>query len=296
MLAAVHAWSFTHFTEPDEEKTSMDDNGFWDGIQLVLTGINNPRPFNFQQPATHFEEVIIQSNYKISCWHMRADSSSGTVILFHGYGGTKSSMLDKANEFLSLNYSVLLVDFMGCGDSEGNQTTIGYLEAEQVKSCIAYLREQKEENIFLFGTSMGAAAIMKALSEEDAGVKGAILECPFGSLYQTVCARFDMMNMPSFPMASLLTFWGGVENGFWAFDHEPVVYAQKIKCPVLLMYGGKDPKVSRAETDEIYAYFQGPKELIVFPEAGHENYLNQYRLSWKANVAKFLNSNSPGHD
>jgi pimeloyl-ACP methyl ester carboxylesterase len=102
-----------------------------------------------------------------------------------------------------------------------------------------------------------------------------------------------MMNMPSFPMAGLLTFWGGAENGFWAFDHEPVVYASEISCPVLLMYGEKDPKVSRSEIDEIYANFTGPKELVTFPEAGHENYLNQYRLIWRANVSKFMNANSP---
>ena len=50
---------------------------------------------------------------------------------------------------------------MGSGGSEGNETTIGYKEAEEVKSCYDYVAGQGEKRIFLFGTSMGAAAILK---------------------------------------------------------------------------------------------------------------------------------------
>ena len=35
------------------------------------------------------------------------------------------------------------------------------------------------------------------------------------------------MGVPQQPTAFLLTFWGGVENGFGAFDMNPMVYARK---------------------------------------------------------------------
>jgi len=80
-------------------------------------------------------------------------------------------------------------------------------------------------------------------------------------MYKTVCARFRSMNAPTFPMAGLLVFWGGLQNGFWAFGHNPTEYAKKINCPTLLMYGQQDDKVSRAEIDEIFANLAGQKEL-----------------------------------
>lgn len=290
MIAAIHAYKLTHYSRAVAEKTEMNDKGFWANIGLALTGVDNPRPENSVLPGVPFETLVIESNVKTECWKIEADSSVGTVIICHGYGGSKSSMLDKANEFLKMNYSVLLVDFMGSGGSEGDQCTIGYFESEQVKSCYDYLVNEGEENIVLFGTSMGAVAIMKSISEYEISPHAIILECPFGSLYQTVCARFGMMNIPSFPMAGLLTFWGGAENGFSSFDHVPTEYAMKIKCPVLLMHGEKDPKVGREEIDAIYNNLPGPKQLVTFKDAGHENYLTKSYSIWKESVAGFLNS------
>ena len=76
-------------------------------------------------------------------------------------------MLDKSEIFLELGYNTFLVDFMGSGGSEGNQTTIGFLEAEQVETSFNYLKNKGEKNILLFGTSMGAVAIMKAIHDFD---------------------------------------------------------------------------------------------------------------------------------
>ncbi len=287
IIAAMHAWSFTHFVESTEIKSSTDDNAIW----LALTGVKNPRPQNNIVPEQTYETIIIEGEIPTACWLIKTDSAIGTVIVCHGYGGSKSSMLDKGYEFLSQKYNVLIPDFMGCGDSHGNQCTIGFYESQQVTSCYNYLKEQGEENVVLFGTSMGAVAIMKSLSDDSIDATCAIIECPFGSMYQTTCSRFDMMGIPSFPMAGLLVFWGGVENGFWAFGHNPTEYAKNIKVPVLLLYGEKDPKVSREEIDEIYANLQGKKELVTFKQAGHENYLNQYRLPWLTAVHTFLTTN-----
>lgn len=41
---------------------------------------------------------------------------------------------------------------------------------------------------------------------------------------------------PTFPMTGLLVFWGGVQNGFWAFGHNPTAYAKKISCPTLVLF------------------------------------------------------------
>lgn len=282
-VAAIHAWKFTHFSDEETEKSTTDENGLW----LALTGISNPRPVNSEIDFP-YEQINIESNVRLECWKIPCDSSIGTAIVYHGYAGSKSSMSDKAIGFHELGYTVLLVDFMGSGGSEGNETTLGYYEAEEVKSTYDYVAESGEQNIVLFGTSMGAVAIMKSISDHGIEPAAVILECPFGTLYETVCSRFDLMGLPSFPMAGLLTFWGGAETGFWAFEHEPTEYAKSITCPVLLLYGEKDPKVSRGEIDAIYNNLNCKKKLVTFPEAGHENYLNKYSYEWGTSVKEFL--------
>ncbi|HZI54729.1 MAG TPA: hypothetical protein VFD56_13530, partial [Chitinophagaceae bacterium] len=112
--------------------------------------------------------------------------------------------------------------------------------------------------------------------------------CPFSTLYQTVCARFKALNVPSFPMAGLLVFWGGIQNGFWGFSLKPVEYAKSVSCPALLFYGERDEKVSIHEIDAIFSNLKGNKRLTTFPLAGHENYLIKYDTEWTKEIEDFL--------
>lgn len=289
LIAIFHAYKFTHFSQTAIHKTKEPEKieGI-EKIKALVFGVNNPKPQNIIKPSGIYETLVLDGPPKIECWEVKVPNAKGSVILFHGYGAEKSSMLDKAEAFQNLGYNTLLVDFMGSGNSEGSQTTVGYKEAEQVKRCFNYEANKGEKNIFLFGTSMGAVAIMKALNDYPINPKAVILECPFGTMYQTVCARFRLMHVPTFPMAGLLVFWGGVQNGFWAFSHNPVNYAKKIDCPTLLMYGIKDDKVSMPETQEIFKNLSGDKKLLTFPNAAHENYLIQYKNEWTKEVKEFL--------
>lgn len=293
IIAFFHAYKFTHFVDKNKAKTQNPKKlSTLAKIKTLAFGVNNPRPTNYKIPKQEYNTIKLTYNREIECWSIKAKNSKGTIIVFHGYGGEKSSMLDKSDLFLEMGYDVLLVDFMGSGGSEGNQTTIGFLEAEQVKTSFDYIFNDGVKNIYLFGTSMGSVAIMKAIDDYEINPKAIIIECPFGSMYKTVEARFDIMNTPSFPMAGLLVFWGGAQNGFWAFGHNPTEYAKKIDCPTLLLYGEQDEKVSRAEIDEIFANISSKKQLVIYPRSGHENYLVKYKEKWKSDINTFLDENS----
>ena len=290
-IAFFHAYKFTHFTENKSEKTkSPEKQSSFEKAKTLFLGVNNPKPKNLKFPSQKYKTVLLKSNKKIECWLIKNENSKGTIILFHGYGSEKSSLISKSDEFLKLGYSTMLVDFMGSGNSEGNQTTIGYKEAQEVKSTFDYLNQKGEKNIYLFGTSMGAAAIMKSINDYRIKPKGIIIECPFGSMYQTVCARFNKMNAPTFPMAGILLFWGGIQNGFWGFSHNPAEYAKNINCPTLLLYGEKDKSVSQKEIKEIFANLKGPKKLTIYKKTGHENYLIKNKPEWIRNITAFIQS------
>lgn len=289
-LAALHAYKFTHFTTARGVKKheSATELSMGDKLKMAISGIDYPRPVNGTKPNVPYETITLQSNKRIECWLLKTMNAKGTIILFHGYTADKSKMLDKAYAIQAMGYSTMLVDFMGSGGSEGKQCTIGYKEAEEVETCYDYLRGHGEQHVYLFGTSMGAVAIMKAVNDYQIVPEGIVIECPFGTMYETVCARFKMVGAPSFPMAALMVFWGGVENGFWAFSHNPVEYAKRIKCPTLLLYGECDDRVSRGEIDAIYNNIAGPKWLRTFAKAGHDNYLVSAKNEWQGALSGFL--------
>lgn len=291
IIAYNHAYKFTHFTtEPVLKTPGADKLSVSQKVKTLFAGVNNPRPETKKYPQQPFQTIKLQSNKQIEGWLIPVQNPRGTVILFHGYGGEKSSMLDKSTQFNRLGFTTFLIDFMGAGGSEGNQTTIGFHEAEQVKTSLAYIQKQQKGKVYLFGTSMGGVAILKAIVDFNLKPSGIIIECPFGSMYETTVARFRMLQVPPFPMAGLLVFWGGVQNNFWAFSHKPTEYAKAVSTPTLLLYGGRDPKVSAAEIADIYANLKGKKRLVIYPIAGHENYLNDYKQEWISDVGEFLNS------
>ncbi|RYY89222.1 MAG: alpha/beta fold hydrolase [Chitinophagaceae bacterium] len=288
-IAALHAWHFTHFDGAITNKTSEKGLSFGQKLKLAFTGVRMPRPRNERLPDTSFQTVLLQNDQRLEAWWIPVAQPKGSVLLLHGYGGSKEGMIDKARIFRQFGYNTLLLDFRGAGGSSGNQCTIGYKEAADTKAAYDFLYERGERNIYLFGSSMGAAAAMRALAVDSMSVRGAILECPFASMLQTVQNRFHMQGAPTFPLAQLLVFWGGTLNGFNAFAHKPEDYAAKVNCPVLLMWGEQDPKVMRFETAHIFSRLAGPKKLVTFPGAGHENYLGKYRTEWMREVANFLN-------
>ncbi|MFY8107392.1 MAG: alpha/beta hydrolase [Bacteroidia bacterium] len=289
IIAFAHAYRFTHFKLDKSPRTKEPKNlSLVNKIKTIVWGVNIPKPTNGDKVPNDYKVLSIKSNKLIECWYKEVPNSKGTVILFHGYSSVKITLLGKAKVFRKLGYNTLLVDFMGSGGSEGNQSTIGYFESEQVKSAFKSIKKTNPKKIILYGSSMGAVAIMKAIHDGGINPNGIIIECPFATMYETVQARFKIMKIPSFPMANLLVFWGGIQNGFWAFNHNPEEYAHSIKCPTLLLYGAKDEKVSLDEINRIYRNLNEKKKLNIYKNAGHENYLNKYEKEWTIDIRSFM--------
>jgi uncharacterized protein len=288
LVAYNHAYKFTHFSATGKERTKDPvELSAFSKAGLLLTGISNPKPQNSVKPTQPFTTVVIESDVSLEGWMINQPAAKGTVILFHGYTGFKSQLLDRAALFRKEGYNTLLIDFMGSGGSEGTETHLGYTESVEVRDVFEYVRSTGEKNIHLFGTSMGAAAILKAMNDYSLTPTSIILECPFGSLYDTVSARFRMMGVPSFPMAAVLTFWGGVQLNFWGFGHNPTEYASSVDVPTLLLFGERDDRVSMDETQAIFRNVQGQKRLVAYPDFGHDLFSHN-EIEWEKDVSSFL--------
>lgn len=241
-------------------------------------------------PKVAYTSHQIKSQEMLSAWLLKTTQpqKKGSFILFHGYGGDKTRMLEKAYLLQEMGYDVLLVDFMGTSNSTGRQVTIGYYEAQNVKDSYKFLREKGDKDIYLLGLSMGAVAIMKAIQDyHDLKPKGIILECPYGTMRQAVGIRLRNLGLPVWGIADLMLFWTSVQNVFWAYSHQPVVYARHLNLPTLLLYDKKDIKVTRQEIENIYANLPAQKRLVIFPKSGHESYLEHHAKEWQEAITTF---------
>jgi len=156
---------------------------------------------------------------------------------------------------------------------------------------VAWVRRQRPGlPIILYGQSLGAAAILRAVAHEGVQPAAIILEAPFDSLVDTVGNRFAAMGLPAFPAAQTLVFWGSVQHGMNGFGDNPADDAAAVRAPALLMHGDRDPRVTVPQTDRIYAALPGPKTLVRFPTAGHESLRPVDPSLWDEVVSKLLNT------
>jgi uncharacterized protein len=292
MITAFHAYKFTHFYDPGEEQVNNKvKKTNWDVASELFFGINAVKGRNKTVADSTFQTVNLytKNSIKIEGWYLKTDSAEkGTVVMFHGHGGTKSGILNEAAAFRKMGFHTLLVDFRAHGNSGGNTCTIGYEESEDVKLAYEYVKEKGEKNVLLWGISMGAAAICKAMNDYPLQPAKIILEMPFASILDAAGGRIKMMGLPPQPLATLITFWGGAEHGFWAFNMKPAEFAKKINVPTLLQWGKNDPRVAESETDLIYKNLPASKKLVVYATAGHESLCKKENSKWLLEVNNFL--------
>jgi alpha-beta hydrolase superfamily lysophospholipase len=289
IIAYNHAYKFTHFTKVEGKRIKPENLSFTSKLNVLFWGVDNSRPENTATPNQPYKTILIQSQHSLESWLIEIENSKGTVILFHGYSGNKSGNIIYSEAFNKIGYSTLLVDFRGSGGSKGNQTTIGFKESQDVKAVFDYVKTKfPKDEIILFGSSMGAVSIMKSIADYSIQPNKIILECPFGTMRKTVQKRFEGMNIPSFPFADMLMFYGGIQNGFNAYRHNPITYAEEIEIPTLLIYGAKDERVTLKETNDIFEALKGKKKLIILKDSAHQNYLINNEKVWFENIELFL--------
>lgn len=79
-----------------------------------------------------------------------------------------------------------------------------------------------------------------------------------------------------------------MENNFHAFDLNATAYAARTPTPTLPLWGDADPRVTRSETDVIYAALRGPKQRQDFPRSGHEPYWWKHKQLWERTIREFM--------
>jgi uncharacterized protein len=109
-------------------------------------------------------------------------------------------------------------------------------------------------------------------------------------LIDAVRSRIKNAHLPTFPLAELIVFWGGIQHGFNGFAHNPVDYARQVKCPTLIRQGKQDKWTSLAEINEIFDRIHSQKQLITFDRAGHNLLVSIDRNLWQQSIERFLNT------
>lgn len=289
--AAIYAYKFTHFFKNPPDWDVAYPKNIFDKTWKLFKGPSFGKNTDEITPDFPYQQLWLkrQDGLKIDTWYGPLDSSKGTICLFHGLSSNKAYYLKEAKMFRKYGFSVLLLDFHGHGKSDGMTTTIGYNEAEEVKLAYDYLAGKGEKNIYLFGGSMGAVAVARAVAIYHLNPSGIILDMPFDGLLDHIRARGRSFGFPQNLFALPVSCWITLESTFPVFKHKTSTYAADIHCPVLLEWGTADHLVTKKETKNIFdAIASKKKKLVVYEDGVHSSLLSQDPLKWQKEMQDFL--------
>ncbi|HEV2236281.1 MAG TPA: alpha/beta fold hydrolase, partial [Ktedonobacterales bacterium] len=106
---------------------------------------------------------------RLAGWFALASPAAPTVVLVHGFKGSRVSMLPWARFLFAAGYNVLLYDSRGCGQSAGWGIALGAGEAADVIGAVRYVRGRADLTSHLVGAlgiSLGAGDVLLAAARE----------------------------------------------------------------------------------------------------------------------------------
>ncbi|MFB2923478.1 alpha/beta hydrolase [Aerosakkonema funiforme] len=206
-------------------------------------------------------------------WWIPASNPQAPIILyFHHNAINIGANVSQAEDFHKLGYSVLLIDYRGFGQSEGNFPTESqvYQDAEAAWNYLINTRKISPKQIIIYGHSLGAAiAIDIAVKHPEAA--GLIVQNSFTNL-RDMTKRFGLFWI--LPIDLLLR---------QRFDSLKKI--SFLKIPVLFIHGVRDPQIPAKMSQTLFAATPAPKRLLLIAEGGHDNNMDKPDLQ---KVGKFV--------
>lgn len=225
-------------------------------------------------------------------WYLpAAKHSSKTVIVVHGFANSKSNMKPYAELFHELGYNVLVPDNIAHGESEGHFIGYGWNDKDNIiKWAKGLISQDSNQDITLFGVSMGGATVMMASGEKLPRQVSTIIEdCGYSSVWDELAYQAkDMYNLPEFPILYGVSGLSKIFAGFTYAEASSIKQLAKNHLPTLFIHGDSDKFVPTKMVYDNYAASQGPKELYLVKGAKHAKSFEKNPDAYKATIEAFL--------
>lgn len=191
------------------------------------------------------------------------EGNGAVILLAHGYGDNRPEWVYAL--LAKRGYGVLAWDARAHGESDGDISTLGYLEVLDVKAALDFaLSQPGVRHVGAWGGSMGGATMIRAASEFSQ-IEALVVDSSFASLDAEVdfLAPYPLIN----PLAKLMM---GIGLGVDLDEISPAAVIGKISPrPVYIIHGMEDSVASPESAEILFNAANEPKKLWLEEDAIH---------------------------
>jgi pimeloyl-ACP methyl ester carboxylesterase len=237
------------------------------------------------------EEVEFRSSdgLRLRAWLARG-SGRNAVIVLHGHGGNRHNSLAYAAG-LYPDFTLLIPDLRGHGESEGRHTSVGYHERLDVIAAAAYLRALGCEKVGVLGISMGGATAILAAAKSQL-IDAVVADSAFAILRDAVREGARIRGYPA-PITSPLAYLSCRTTALRLRYHmqlgDPLGCVAAIAPrPLLIIHGEADSLIRLDNAHALYAAAGQPKELWTVPGVGHARVIEEDSAAYGTRIKGFF--------
>lgn len=207
-------------------------------------------------------------------FHSNTQPAAATVVYAHGNGGNLSYCDWVGESLAARGFDVLLFDYRGYGQSEGESAGEAglYADAEAAYDFLTKERGVPAGRVVLYGQSLGTAAVGDVAARRECGAL--VLESGLSS-----AADMAAVVMPWLPRFVR----GLTKNKLDTASKLPAV-----RCPVLVVHGDRDEIIPAAQGRRLFEAAPEPRRLIVIEGAGHNDLSNVGGEKYIDTLAEFI--------
>lgn len=243
---------------------------------------------NIVPEFTNVDFPDINNNLRLKGWFFPKKGSVKTIILAHGYKQNRlqfgEKTLDMIKSFLDKGYNVLAFDFRNCGISDGNLTSVGVYEKDDLLGAVKYVRAAGSKHVVLMGFSMGASASLVAAGDIDKsqGVDAVIADSPFADLKEYIAESLQVWTpLPRIPFNFTVPLTIRAITGINPNEASPrEVIRNFAPKPVLLIHSTDDKAIPVENSRELYSvYSKAAKGKAVYWETSGAGHVEAYEAN-----------------
>jgi pimeloyl-ACP methyl ester carboxylesterase len=226
-------------------------------------------------------DLISTQGYKMKCSLIEPDPSSRPskemplVVYLHGNASSRLEGLRTLTILLPHNINLFIVDFPGCGHSEGEYISLGYYESKDLKIIIDFLENfPGVGKIGLWGRSMGAATAL-IYAHKDNRIKALCMDSPFANFCRLAKElTTSYISIPEFLINGALSIIRGTilsKNGMDIYKLNPIEEAPKAFQPAIFIHAINDQLINLQHSIDIFNIYGGEKSLKCSEIGGHNS-------------------------
>ena len=190
-------------------------------------------------------------------WWYAGTGADCAVVFAHGYHDNRMSMLKYTPVFNDCGCDLLLYDHRGFGQSDEAYGTGGVNEATDLLAAHRFVADRTglaDDRIAWFGESWGAATVLQAAGRNHHAPAFVVAESPYADWATAITERGVRDYGGVLHAFTPATFsWVAYRNGTEITRASPLLAADSIRVPVLLLHSLADTLTAPGQSDRIAA-------------------------------------------